>query len=298
MSWTQNFGRDPCSILREFPVRLDDFESVFRSALKPQFERERVQLETVVHVSDQCTSDSEAEAQAVRGFLSAIDTGGHCALVSLSRDDWGSAQDLLQKIAELNPQLVVCQRHLGDPDTDLAYTLGSVVDILTQANEVPLLLLPVPGSPLLTSVRTMVVTDHLTQDAHLVNWGVHMTPDHGVLHLAHIEDEARFEHFAHAMRRVPGVDTAPTLARLKEKLLGMPRDYVHAVQRTLQQENVQEQVVPVVQFGEPLSLYPSLLAEHRVGLLICTTKDPGQQAMASLAHALAVTLRHLPLLLV
>ena len=173
-----------------------------------------------------------------------------------------------------------------------------MVDILTQASTVPVLLLPIPGSPVLASVRTMVVTDHLTQDAHLVNWGVHMTPEQGVLHLAHIEDEMRFEHFAHAMRRVPGVDTAPTLARLKEKLLEMPTDYVHAVQRTLQQEDVQEQVVPVVQFGDPIALYPSLVAEYRVGLLICNTKDPGQQAMASLAHALSVSLRHLPLLLV
>ena len=144
----------------------------------------------------------------------------------------------------------------------------------------------------------MVVTDHLTQDAHLVSWGVHMTPDHGVLFLAHIEDEERFEHFAHALRRVPGVDTDSTLARLKDKLLTLPTDYVHAVQKTLQEESVQETVVPVVHFGDPVKLYPKLVEDHQVGLLICNTKDPGQSAMAGFAHALAVSMRTLPLLLV
>ncbi|MFT5586971.1 MAG: hypothetical protein ACI9VR_004576 [Cognaticolwellia sp.] len=279
-------------------MRLDDFESVFRSALKPSFERERVLLERVVHISDQGVPARDAEALEVRNFLSALDDGDHGAMLSLGRDDWASAQDLLDKVAELRPQLIVCQRHLGDPDADLAYTLGSVVDILTQATLVPVLLLPKPGSPLRASERAMVVTDHLTQDAHLVSWGVHMTPDHGVLFLAHIEDEGHFEHFAYALRRVPGVDTDPTLARLKEKLLSMPTDYVHAVQKTLQEESVQETVVPVVHFGNPVKLYPSLVAEHRIGLLICNTKDPGQQAMAGLAHALAVSMRTLPLLLV
>ena len=279
-------------------MRLDDFESVFRSALKPSFERESVLLEQVVHISDQGPEDCDAEAQRVRAFLSALDDGDHGAMLSLGRKDWSSAQDLLDKIQGLNPQLIVCQRHLGDPDTDLAYTLGSVVDILTQATSVPVLLLPTPESPLRSAERTMVVTDHLTQAAHLVSWGVHMTPDHGVLFLAHIEDEERFEHIAHALRRVPGVDTEPTLARLRDKLLSLPADYVHAVQKTLQEEKVQETVVPVVHFGDPVKLYPSLVAEHQIGLLICDTKDPGQLAMAGLAHALAVSMRTLPLLLV
>lgn len=279
-------------------MRLDDFESVFRSALKPSFVRERVLLEQVVHISDQGPAERDAEAQRVREFLSALDDGDHGAMLSLGRSDWSSAQELIDKIEALTPQLIVCQRHLGDPDSDLAYTLGSVVDILTQATSVPVLLLPTPGSPLRSSERTMVVTDHLTQDAHLVSWGVHMTPDHGVLFLAHIEDEEHFEHFAHALRRVPGVDTDPTLARLKDKLLTLPTDYVHAVQKTLQEENVQETVVPVVHFGDPLKLYPKLVVEHQIGLLICNTKDAGQSAMAGFAHALAVSMRTLPLLLV
>lgn len=58
-------------------MRIDDFESVFRSAVKPSFERERVHLERVLHVSDRAASHAKAEAEAVRAFLSALDDGDH-----------------------------------------------------------------------------------------------------------------------------------------------------------------------------------------------------------------------------
>ncbi len=279
-------------------MRIDDFESVFRSALKPSFERERVHLERVLHVSDGPAAQAKAEAEAVRAFLSALDDGDHGAMVTLASGDWSSAQDLLDAVDRISPQLIVCQRHLGDPDTDLTYTLGSVVDILTQACPVPVLLLPTPQHPLAPPERTMLVTDHLSEDPHLVSWGAHMTPDSGVLFLVHVEDKDRFEHMARAIRRISGLDTESTLKRLQDKLLEIPADYVRAVQRTLQAEGVQEEVVPVVVMGDPIALYPSLVTGHRATLLICSTQDPGQDAMAALAHALAVQLRQIPLLLV
>ncbi len=276
-------------------MKIDDFESLFRSAAKPVFEYQEVRLNRVVLVSD--LEDPSALLEAVEAFFRQLDVAtDHLALVTLGASDWPDVATLLERIRDISPELVLTHRLLRD-DPSLHHSLGSVVDTLTQAIETPVLLLPERLEDLRPVQAVMVVTDHLTGDHRLVSWAVHLTPDSGRVVLAHIEEQPLLDHILEAIGRMQGVPTERTREQLEEKLLERPSDYIRAVAVELASRGIHERVVPVVRLGEPIAEYRKLAEEHGVGLLICNTKDPRQRAMEALSHALAVELRDLPLLL-
>lgn len=275
-------------------MRIDDFASVFRSAVKPTFAYSPLELHTAVVVTDRV--DAEPLLKEVQALLSHMDTGEHVGLVTLrAPEDWTDVPSLLARIDAIRPQLLIAHRNLL-ADKELHHSVGTIVDTLTQKLEQPVLLLP-EDTPLREATRVMVVTDHLTGDDRLVNWAIHVTPDEGTLLLAHIEDVDVFNRYADVLGRMTGVPTESVVEGMKEKLLGLPLSYVQAVEADMRRHDVRETVVPLVELGQPLAHYARLIEEHDVRLLVCNTKDPDQRAMQALSHALAVQLRGLPLLL-
>lgn len=278
-------------------MRLDEFESMFRSAVKPTFELSRVHLECVVLVTDLQGDAARAQVDALQAFMTHLDEGDHGAIVSLGPEDWTDVDTLLAHIERLNPQLIACQRQVTRAGPRLPFTLGAVVDVLTQATDIPVLLLP-DDDPPVPPDRVMVVTDHLTGDDRLVSWALHLTPAQGHLHLVHVEEQAFFERYAEAISRIQFMNTERATAALRDKLLQLPSDYIQAVIRALSQSGATETVTADVHLGDPIAEYRRLISDRRVQLLIVNTKDPDQQAMEALSHALAVELRDLPLLLI
>jgi hypothetical protein len=277
-------------------MRIDDFASVFRSAVKPTFTFAPLDLHSAVVVTDLDEDATGHLLSQLQDMLAHLDTNEHLGLVTLrATEDWGDVPTLLERIDTIKPQLIVTHRHVQSPP-DLHHSLGGVVDTLTQQLDIPVLLLPT-GKDLTAATRVLVVTDHLTGDDPLVNWAIHVTPDDGTLLLAHIEDVDVFERYAEVMGRMSGVPTDDVIARMREKLLGLPTDYIHAVEVEMRKQDIHETVVPLVEMAQPLEAYPRLVQDHDVRLLICNTKDPDQRAMGALAHALAVELLDIPLLL-
>lgn len=277
-------------------MRLDEFESLFRSAVKPTFELSRVHLECVVLVTDQQGDAARAQVASLQAFMTHLDQGDHGAIVSLGPEDWTDVAGLLAHLERLNPQLIACQRQLPRTGPCLPHTLGAVVDVLTQATAIPVLLLPDSGA-LPPPDRVMVVTDHLTGDDRLVSWALHLTPAQGTLHLVHVEEQAFFDRYADAISRIQFMDTDRATAALRAKLLQLPMDYIQAVINALAASGATETVTADVHLGDPIAEYRRLITDYAVQLLIVNTKDPDQQAMEALSHALAVELRDLPLLL-
>jgi hypothetical protein len=283
-------------------VRLDEFESVFRSAVKPTFTFAPPPLARVLLVTHVDDPASHAVAPAVERLLAALDGPASLELVTAGLADWKTPQGRLALVESQAPDLIVTWRNLaGTPDT-LDWDLGPVVHALTQGSGVPVLLLPDPHRPdfdarVGTPTRTLIVTDHLTGDDRLANWGVALTPQHGHLHLAHIEDRAVFEHYMDAISRLPEINTDQARELLLAKLLSLPEAYCASLTAELAEHHVDERIVSLVALGDPIGDYPGLVEQHRIDLLICNTQDPGQRAMDALAHALAVELHDLPLLL-
>lgn len=280
-------------------MKLDDFESVFRSAVKEPFHYQPPKLETALLITDLAPEQSQQALESVTTFLKRSHTSDIEWSV-LSRDDFSEVSQILDRVRRNPPSIVVCYRHILGQGAKLPYSLGSTVDTLTQATDVPVLLLPRPKDGVLAlpkqTDRVMVVTDHLTGDDALTNWAAHLCTDDGTLFLTHIEDEGVFRKYVDAMSKIPGIDQEMT-AKIKDKLMSMPTDYIRSTTEALAAQGIHENVVSIVGFGDPTKEYQEILGANEVRLLVMNTKDEGQLAMHSLAYALAVEIRDCPLLL-
>jgi nucleotide-binding universal stress UspA family protein len=279
-------------------VKLDDFESVFRSAVKARFHHNPPQIESVLVVSD---IDEEAAARFLADVRAFLGFSGDVEWLTQNAAADTTVEDILDRVRRNPPSLVVCYRHILGNGANLPYSLGSTVDCLTQATDVPLLLVPRPkdGRVLLptTTGRVMVVTDHLTGDDRLVNWASELCNDDGTLFLTHVEDQRILDKYLDVLSKVPGIDQDLATDKIQKKLLDMPLDYVESTAAVLAANDIHERVVPIVMLDVPVTAYLSLVKEHEIDLLVMNTKDAGQSAMHSLAYALSVEITDRPLLL-
>ena len=278
-------------------MKLDEFESVFRSAVKTLFHLKAPKIESILLISDMESEPNEQFLSTVKAFLGLGEDVKWSTLGELKE-----VADVLDRVRRNPPSLVVCYRHvLGRDAAKLPYSLGSCVDTLTQATDVPVLLMPRPKDDDVsipkTTARVMVVTDHLTGDDRLVNWASHICNDDGTLFLTHIEDQRILDKYLDVLAKIPGIDVEVANEKIPKKLLDMPLDYVESTAQVLADHDIHEKVVPIVQLGIPVTTYETLVEEHDVDLLVMNTKDSGQAAMASLAYALSVAMRNRPLLL-
>ncbi|HHO51787.1 MAG TPA: hypothetical protein ENK18_13150 [Deltaproteobacteria bacterium] len=284
--------------------KLDQFESMFRSALHEVFRYNPPKISRIVLVTDLDEAAGQALIATLQPPLAHL--GGEQGLdwQLLPRSAWGSPPaipTLLKCIQALQPQLIVAHRHLLGSVRDLPYTLGSVIDTLSQAQPVPLLLLPSSGElagRLSTDglERVLAVTSHITGDDLLVSWAVKLTADHGELFLAHIEDDITLERYLDVIDRIPGLDSDDARSKIPQKLLDQPRDYLSTIHQVLTEHEISETIVPIVLLGHALTDHRRLADTHDVGLIVVNGRDDQQRAMHGLAHALAIELRHRPVL--
>ena len=92
-------------------TKLDQFESVFKSADKAVYMYDRPTFDRVLLVTDLNEADARDIARRVRSFLTAIDDAG-TRWDTLSGDVFGNVQALLERIEERKPDLIVTYRHL------------------------------------------------------------------------------------------------------------------------------------------------------------------------------------------
>ena len=97
--------------------------------------------------------------------------------------------------------------------------------------------------------------------------------------------------------KIPTIDTDDARETVREQLLKEPQDYIDSCVEVLQEAGAQVTVEHLVVFGHHLSEYKRLIEQHKVDLLVLTTKDEEQLAMPGMAYALAVELRQIPLLM-
>ncbi len=281
-------------------MKLDDFESVFRSAVKTPFHHAPPAIESALLLTDVDRETTEAFLAKATSFLGS----GHVGDVEwsmMTSEDFQEVAPVLDRVRRNPPSLVVCYRHLLGQGSKLPYSLGSTVDTLTQATDVPVLLLPRPdeeGMKLPAAAnRVMVVTNHITGDDKLVNWAAHLCVDDGTLFLTHVEDDTILDRYLDALSKIPGLDFDVAKEKLPKKLLSMPLDYIASTAAVLTKEGIHEKVESLVRLGDPVKEYEKLVDERDVDLLVMNTKDEGQNAMHALAYALSVEIRDRPLLL-
>lgn len=290
---------DPHSHRQHHLGAIDEFESMFKRASREPFRYEEVAIPSIAVVTDGTAADPEQLIGELRSFLPRVDdrTTWH----TIPGDAYRNVNELLDRVRELDPSLLVTSRCLDERELVPQHTLGVYVDVLTQVTTTPVLLLPgtapephpLPSEP---CKEVMVVTDHISGDDRLINHAARFTSSDGTLWLVHIEDDVAFDKYSKAIERIPGIPTDET-RQIAEQLLADADNFVETCRAELAEANVGFRVEKLVEFGHRIVRYRELAARQRVDLIVTNTKDEDQLAMHGLAYALSVELTNVPQLL-
>ncbi len=283
-------------------TNLDQFQSVFKSADKAVFSYARPVFRKVLVVTDLGSADTAGIEGRVRSLLSVIDEAG-TSWETLSGDAFASVRALLERIEEIKPDLIVTYRHLHSEAWKWPHSLGEYLDVMTQATNVPVMVLPHPDAQralphsIKNTDRVMAITNHLTGDNQLVNMAVAFSAPGGTCWLTHIESQPEFERFMEAVSKIPAIDTDVTRETLSAQLLKEPRDFIAACRTAIEAHGLPIKIEEVVAMGRKVAEYRELIVTRKIDLLVLHTKDDDQMAMHGAAYALAVELRGTALLM-
>ena len=284
-------------------TKVDQFESVFRSAARTVFEPKPVEIDSVLVVCDGDGSAAEEFTARSRSFLGVLDESENLRWVTVPGSEFRTVPELLERVEAERPGLICTHRHLHSESWKWPYTLGEYVDVLTQATTTPVLVMPHPQRPEFQELAgrrprsVMAMTDHLTGDNRLVNYAAHVTQRGGRLLLSHVEDDAIFERYMEAIAKISTINTDVAREEIQARLLRDPEDYIDSCRKGLARIAPELTVEAMVTSGHHLRAYQRLIEEHEVDLLVMNTKDEDQLAMHGLAYSLAIELRSIPLLM-
>ena len=284
-------------------TNVDQFESMFRSASHEVFAYERVDIESVLVVTDLDEAAAGLFGGQVQQFLTVISDDERVRWRDVSGSEYQTAGELMALVESAAPDIICTYRNLHSSAWKWPYSLGTHVDLLTQHTSIPVMLLPHPEAErsarhaLENTDIVMAIASHLTGDNLLVNYAVRFTEEGQTLWLTHVEDEATFDRYMDVISKISSIQTDEARKNVLERLMKEPQDYIDDLIEVLRAAGTQVKVEHLVVFGHQLSEYRRLIEQHEVDLLVLNTKDEDQLAMHGMAYALAVELRQIPLLM-
>jgi hypothetical protein len=283
---------------------IDQFESVFRSAIRDIYEYKEVKFSNFLLITDLDQAESDEYANQVKQFFRTIHIAGTGEWTLLNKADFSSTQNLLEAVARISPDLIFTYRNLHSQAWKHPHSLGEHLDVLIQKTETPVFILPHPdaGYALDYVMKdcdvVMALTDHLSNDHDLVNHAVEFTQDKGSLYLVHIEDADTFDRYIDAISKIQTIDTDDAKEKLSKELLKQPANYIQTVIDKLKEEQLNIDIKFIVNFGHHLTEFRKHINDYKVDLLVINAKDHQQMAMHGLAYPLAIELRQIPLLMI
>ncbi len=284
-------------------TNVDQFESMFRSATREVFHHKRIEIDSVLVVTDRDDTGAGDFGDQARNFLRVISGDANVRWRDVAGSEFTTAGELLALVESAGPDLICTYRNLHSGAWRWPYSLGTHLDLLTQHTGIPIMVLPHPDAErsadhALTDTDTvMAITDHLAGDERLVNCALRFTQSGGTLWLTHVEDEHTFDRYIGAISKIATIDTDEASKALQEQLLKDPEEYIRGCVEVLRREGAPVNIESLTTFGSHLAEYKKLIDEQEVDLLVLNTKDQDQLAMHGIAYALAVELRHVPLLM-
>lgn len=278
---------------------IDEFESMFRAAERENYTFADVPIESITLVTDGTHSNAEALQARVLKFLPRLETASWRYVVD---DDYNTVSELLTKLDESQTDLVITYRHLQEKSFVPQHSLGVYLDVLTQSFTIPVLVLPgTAASPIAfedrVCNRVMVVTDHINGDNRLINYGARMCVNGGTIWLCHVEDDAVFNRYKHAISRIPDIETETAPELLRNQLLKDASDFIESCITELTEKGPHASYHSFIGMGHHLSEYRSIIEKNDIDLVVANTKDEDQLAMHGLTYSASVELIETTLLL-
>lgn len=283
---------------------IDQFESIFRSAVKDVFTYEPKPIQRILVITDMEAEAATAFSNRIQDYLAVLNKIDNPSWQTLTGDQFLTIREMLTRIEDYKPDLICTYRNLHSKAWQYPHSLGTHLDVLLQDIDTPVLVMPHPDADYqaehaLNQTRTvMVVTDHLSDQHELVNYGTALTKKSGTLILSHIEDEQIFERYMNAISKIDTIETDNARERLLEQLLKEPTDYIQSCKQGLGQAGINVSVESLVAFGQSLNEYKQHIESKQLDLLVMNAKDDDQLAMHGMAYPLAVELRQIPLLII
>jgi hypothetical protein len=283
--------------------QIDQFESVFRSAVKAVFEYSKIDIQNVLVVTDLNKETAQPFLTKLKDFLRHPVAEVERNFFIITGDEFQSTNDLLELLDQYSPDLICSYRNLHSNAWRYPHSLGEHLDVMLQKTDIPIMLLPHPEAgyqaehALKDTTDVMVVTDLQAINDRLINFAAAFTKPDGNLYLTHVEDERVFERYMDAISKIDVIDTEVARKRLAEQLLKEPEDYFNSCAELLKQHYPQLQVSLLVLFSQLVAEYRHQIESRKLDLLLLSAKDERQHAMHSVAYPLAVELRQIPLLL-
>ena len=159
-------------------TQIDQFESIFRAASKSVFEYEDWDLRKITVVCDGDKNAANAFCEDIKQFVSHAFDLESIQWTVIAGSEFTTVDSLIKLVEKESPCLICSHRNLHIPSTEYPYSLGVYIDVLTQAAEAPVLLLPHPQIKNADSEtshvetknwhsdtkRVMAITDHLDDD--------------------------------------------------------------------------------------------------------------------------------------
>ena len=279
---------------------IDQFESTFRSAIKPTYKYNKISIIDVLLISDLDSNAAQHFQTQVQSFIASL--GQVLNLTTLDAKQSSDLSELLNTINQVQPQLIITHRHLHSMYDEHVYTLGDHIEVLTQTTHVPILLFPKgliqSELSLVSPSKVLVLTDQLIEHPKLVDYALTLMAETGQLSLAHIEDEVQFERYIDMIAKIPEIDTDSARAFLKEQMYKDAQNFFSVIDQDIKDQNLAIEVQASFRMGHKLKTYVSIVGENEVELVVIQGKDNDQIAMHGLSYPLAVELNHLPLLIV
>ncbi|PCJ52010.1 MAG: hypothetical protein COA79_24845 [Planctomycetota bacterium] len=284
-------------------TQVDQFESVFRSALKESFKYENIQFQKILVFTDLVETEGNEFLTNIKNFLSALSNAKNIEFILIHGVDRKSTSDLIKLIDDYKPDLICSYRNLYSGAWQFPHSLGEHLDVLLQKTSVPVLVLPHPKSgyqsdhAIENTNNVIAMIEHLETDSKIINTAVSFTEKNGQLTLIHIEDEIVFDRYINVISKISSIDTDDAKKKIAQKLMSEPNDYIKSCQQKLSEQGIEIEVKALVKFGHHLSEYKQNIENHKVDLFVMNTKDNDQMAMHGMAYPLAIELRHIPLLM-
>jgi hypothetical protein len=284
-------------------TQIDQFESVFRSAVKDIFHYEDITFKSVMIITDKAEKEAAAFVENVKKLLNTIPKGDTFSWRIVHGHEFDSAEDIIDLVEKEKPDLVCTYRNLHSRAWSFKFSLGAHLDVLLQVSSMPVLLLPHPDASYAakhafdTTNCVMAVTDHISSDDRLVNNAVRFTAENGTLYLVHIENRMVFEKFIDVISKIPSINTDEARLNIESRLLKEPADYIKSCISIIKELGLPIMLEAVVDIGQHVEKYRELIDKYRVNMIVMNTKDNEQLAMHRVAYPLAIELREIPLLM-
>lgn len=271
--------------MKAYESNLDVFASVFKRSVKHHFRYQEKELTSMMVIAD-------GEHLNALDDFAATYCENRTRFAYTSTFKWSTLRD---ELAKQSPSMVLIQRQLGIHDAGLQFSMGPILESITQELNIPVLVLPHDFSGY--HIKNVAVGfDHQIDNSHLVNQALLLKNSIENLVLVHVEEESVFNYYMDAISKIPGINTEYAEANIQETILKLSGDFFEDVKSKLSPQKLN--ISSHCSFGDVVTQYGKLINDHQVDLLVFEAEDDSKLAMHSLGQSLAIQFPNIATLLV